>query len=144
MRIVDTATDQVLRPIFSGPIRMSDVQKQWNGSRLTFSLKAELGVVCLPINGWILATVPDLLGAVSQGRDLEEARSMIREARAPAAQLSRERRQGRSRKCHLGDDVEEPPDSRGRDAFDGARDSHGLTASLRSSSASTRTSPSSL
>ena len=60
MRIVDTATDQVLRPIFSGPIRMSDVQKQWNGSRLTFSLKAGLGAVRVPINGWILATDTDI------------------------------------------------------------------------------------
>lgn len=31
-------------------------------------------------DGWIMATVPDLPGAVTQGRDMEEARSMIREA----------------------------------------------------------------
>ncbi len=30
--------------------------------------------------GWIMATVPDLPGAVTQGRDLEEARVMIKEA----------------------------------------------------------------
>lgn len=31
-------------------------------------------------DGWIMATVPDLPGAVTQGRDLDEARSMIKEA----------------------------------------------------------------
>ena len=31
-------------------------------------------------DGWIMATVPDLPGAVSQGKDLTEARAMIKEA----------------------------------------------------------------
>lgn len=31
-------------------------------------------------DGWIMATVPELPGAVTQGRNLEEARSMIKEA----------------------------------------------------------------
>jgi len=31
-------------------------------------------------NGWILAQVPELPGAVTQGRDMAEARAMIREA----------------------------------------------------------------
>jgi len=31
-------------------------------------------------DGWIMATVPELPGAVTQGRDLAEARSMIEEA----------------------------------------------------------------
>ncbi len=30
--------------------------------------------------GWTMATVPDLPGAVTQGRDLDEARTMIKEA----------------------------------------------------------------
>ena len=60
MRIVDDATDQMLRPVFSGLVHMSDFQKQWNGSRLTFSLKAGLGAVRVPINGWILATDTDI------------------------------------------------------------------------------------
>ena len=58
--MVDTATDTVLRPIFSGPIRMTDVQKQWQGSRLLFSLMAGVGVVRVPIKGWILATDTDI------------------------------------------------------------------------------------
>jgi predicted RNase H-like HicB family nuclease len=31
-------------------------------------------------DGWIMATVPELPGAVTQGRDLREARANIREA----------------------------------------------------------------
>jgi len=31
-------------------------------------------------DGWIMATVPELPGAVTQGQDMAEARSMIREA----------------------------------------------------------------
>jgi hypothetical protein len=60
MRIVESATDQVLRPIFSGPIQMTGIQKRWDGSRLTFSLYAGMGPVRVPINGWILATDTDI------------------------------------------------------------------------------------
>jgi len=31
-------------------------------------------------DGWIMASVPELPGAVSQGKDLNEARAMIKEA----------------------------------------------------------------
>ena len=31
-------------------------------------------------DGWVMATVPELPGAVTQGQDLEEARAMIKEA----------------------------------------------------------------
>ncbi len=31
-------------------------------------------------DGWIMATVPDLPGAVTQGKDMDEARTMIQEA----------------------------------------------------------------
>ncbi len=31
-------------------------------------------------DGWIMATVPDLPGAVTQGKDMDEARTMIKEA----------------------------------------------------------------
>lgn len=31
-------------------------------------------------DGWIMATVPDLPGAVTQGKDIDEARAMIKDA----------------------------------------------------------------
>lgn len=44
-------------------------------------MKREYTVLYQPVeDGWIMATVPELPGAVSQGRDLSEARSMIKEA----------------------------------------------------------------
>jgi len=61
IRAVDKATEQVLRPIFSGPLKMSDVQKQWNGSTMDFSLTAGLGAaVRVPIKGSILVTDSDI------------------------------------------------------------------------------------
>lgn len=44
-------------------------------------MKREYSVVYQEVeDGWIMATVPELPGAVTQGRDLTEARSMIKEA----------------------------------------------------------------
>jgi predicted RNase H-like HicB family nuclease len=44
-------------------------------------MKREFSVVYTPIeDGWVMATVPELPGAVTQGRDLAEARAMIQEA----------------------------------------------------------------
>ena len=44
-------------------------------------MKHDYSVVYSPMeDGWIMASVPELPGAVTQGRDLNEARSMIREA----------------------------------------------------------------
>jgi hypothetical protein len=60
MRIVDSAMDQVLRPMFGGVIQISDMQKEWQASRLLFSLMAGMGVVRVPIKGWILATDTDI------------------------------------------------------------------------------------
>lgn len=45
------------------------------------SVKREYTVVYRPIeDGWIMATVPELPGAVTQGRTLNETREMIKEA----------------------------------------------------------------
>ncbi len=44
-------------------------------------MRREYTVVCQTVeDGWIMATVPELPGAISQGRDLEEARMMIKDA----------------------------------------------------------------
>ena len=43
-------------------------------------MKREFSVVYTPIeDGWIMAQVPELPGAVTQGRDLDEARERIQE-----------------------------------------------------------------
>lgn len=44
-------------------------------------MKREYTVLYQPIeDGWIMATVPDLPGVVTQGRNLPEARRMIKDA----------------------------------------------------------------
>ncbi len=44
-------------------------------------MKHEYSVVYETVeDGWVMARVPELPGAVTQGRDLNEARSMIKEA----------------------------------------------------------------
>jgi predicted RNase H-like HicB family nuclease len=44
-------------------------------------MKREYEVIYQEVeDGWIMATVPDLPGAVTQGKDMDEARTMIREA----------------------------------------------------------------
>jgi predicted RNase H-like HicB family nuclease len=46
-----------------------------------FPMKHDYHVVYTPIeDGWIMATVPELPGAITQGRDMDEARVNIREA----------------------------------------------------------------
>jgi predicted RNase H-like HicB family nuclease len=44
-------------------------------------VKREYTALYQPIeDGWVMATVPELPGAVTQGKDLAEARAMIKEA----------------------------------------------------------------
>ncbi len=44
-------------------------------------MKREYTVLYQPVeDGWIMATVPELPGAVTQGKDLSEERSIINEA----------------------------------------------------------------
>ncbi|MEX0642184.1 MAG: type II toxin-antitoxin system HicB family antitoxin [Pirellulales bacterium] len=44
-------------------------------------MKREFNVVYTTIeDGWVMAQVPELPGAVTQGRDIDEAREMIQEA----------------------------------------------------------------
>jgi len=44
-------------------------------------MKHEYSVVYQTVeDGWIMASVPELPGAVTQGKDLNEARAMIKEA----------------------------------------------------------------
>ncbi len=44
-------------------------------------MKREYSVLYQPVeDGWIMATVPEVPGAVTQGRNLSEARKLIKEA----------------------------------------------------------------
>ena len=71
MRIADGALNQLLSPLFAGFIHMRDVQKQWQGNRLLFSLRAGFGVVSVPVKGWILVTDTDITIDVDMPQALE-------------------------------------------------------------------------
>jgi predicted RNase H-like HicB family nuclease len=54
-------------------------------------VKREYTVVYQPIeDGWVMATVPELPGAVTQGRTMKEAREMIKEVVALLLESYRE------------------------------------------------------
>src|SRR3954469_22769889 len=60
IRIVNNAADQALRPMFTGPIQMSNVQKKWTGSTMDFSLTVGFGATGLPIKGSIIVEEHDI------------------------------------------------------------------------------------
>ncbi len=60
MKIVDGATDQLFRSIFSGVLQVSDFRKQWYGPQMTYSVNAGLGGFQAPVNGWVLVTDTDI------------------------------------------------------------------------------------
>jgi predicted RNase H-like HicB family nuclease len=54
-------------------------------------MKREFTVIYTPIeDGWYMAQVPEIPGAVTQGRNLDEAREMIQDAVALLVQTYRE------------------------------------------------------
>ena len=51
---------------------MRDVEKQWQGNRLLFSLRAGLGVISVPVKGWILVTDTDITIDIDMPQVLEK------------------------------------------------------------------------
>lgn len=60
IKAVDQASDQVLTPVIPGPVRMTDVHKNWNGPQMNFSLTAKMGIMSTPIKGSVLVTDRDV------------------------------------------------------------------------------------
>jgi predicted RNase H-like HicB family nuclease len=57
------------------------MEEQAKGLWEVCSMRHDYHVVFTTVeDGWIMATVPELPGAVTQGRDLQEARANIKEA----------------------------------------------------------------
>jgi predicted RNase H-like HicB family nuclease len=64
-------------------LRMSTSRRGLDGLefRRGSKMQRQISVIYQEIeDGWIMAQVPELPGAVTQGRNLEEAREMIKEA----------------------------------------------------------------
>ena len=58
------AVDQSFEQLFSGtaglPLRISQEQKNWQGSTLHFSLTAKMGLLSTPIKGYVEVTDKDI------------------------------------------------------------------------------------
>lgn len=61
MRTVNEATDQVLRPGATGFLQITDVQKTWAASTMTFSVTASFAVMRSVIRGTIEVTDRDVI-----------------------------------------------------------------------------------
>ncbi len=61
VKIVNSTAEQVLRPELPGPVKMTDIQKNWQGDTLNFSLNASMGLMKTPIKGTIEVTDKDII-----------------------------------------------------------------------------------
>jgi hypothetical protein len=60
IQAVDQAIDQAFRGLEAGPITVSDVQRKWEGSVLSFTLTARMGLLRNPIRGTVEVTDKDM------------------------------------------------------------------------------------
>jgi hypothetical protein len=67
MRSVDRSLDDMFRGIGMIPIQFVDERRSWQGSTLTFSLSAKMGLLITPIKGIIEVTDRDLTIDVDLG-----------------------------------------------------------------------------
>lgn len=87
MRAVDRSFDDLFRGVSVIPIQFVKEEKGWQGSRLTFSISAKMGIVSTPIKGWIDVTEIDL----TIDADLGLLERIIAPAKARAALTNRVR-----------------------------------------------------
>src|SRR3954468_21225973 len=60
IRSVDQSFDDLFRGVGSVPIQFVEERRSWQGSTLTFSISAKMGIVSTPIKGTIEVTDRDL------------------------------------------------------------------------------------
>jgi hypothetical protein len=60
MRSIDASFDDLFRGIGAIPIQFVNERKNWQGSTLTFSISAKMGLLSTPIKGTIDVTDSDL------------------------------------------------------------------------------------
>lgn len=61
VKLVDGAVEQMLSPDLPGPMRIENLQRQWNGDKLDFTLTAKMGFMGVPIKGDIEVTDRDII-----------------------------------------------------------------------------------
>ena len=60
MRSVDRSFDDLFRGIGTIPLQLVDEKRSWQGSVLTFSLSAKMGLLSTPIKGYVEVTDKDV------------------------------------------------------------------------------------
>ncbi len=60
MRAVDRSFDDLLRAPALPALKIVNERRSWQGSRLTFSCEAKMGILSAPIKGWIEVTEKDI------------------------------------------------------------------------------------
>ncbi len=60
MQAVDRSFDEMMKGIASIPMKLVDERRSWQGSTLTFSLNAKMGLLKTPIKGTVEVTDQDL------------------------------------------------------------------------------------
>ena len=60
MRAIDRSFDDLFRGIGAVPLRFVDERRSWQGSTLTFSTSAKMGILSTPISGTIEVTERDV------------------------------------------------------------------------------------
>ena len=60
MQAVDRSFDDLLRGLAMIPLQFVDERRSWQGSTLTFSLNAKLGILTSPIKGKVEVTDRDM------------------------------------------------------------------------------------
>jgi len=82
IKAVDQGIDDAFRSLASGPVTLTNPQKSWNGSVMTFSLSAKVGFMNNPISGTVEVTDKDVtidadLGMLSRLFPVEKFRSSL-------------------------------------------------------------------
>jgi hypothetical protein len=60
MRAVDRSFDDLFRNIGVIPLQFVDEKRSWQGSLLTFSVSAKMGIISVPIRGTVEVTDRDI------------------------------------------------------------------------------------
>jgi hypothetical protein len=82
MRTVDRSFEDLFKNVGSLPVRLLNEKHSWQGSTLTFSLTASMGLLSTPINGTVDVTDHDVtvevdLGLLERMISRDKAREMI-------------------------------------------------------------------
>ena len=60
MRIIDQSAQDLLSGIPTGPVRITDSKKSWDGNTMNFSFRAKMGLFSSSVRGTVLVTEKDV------------------------------------------------------------------------------------